>query len=93
MEEAGVRRLLEQFRTIKIPLSQAVAIGEHLHGPTKTHRSELFRESGGADPARTPLNLIARAATSPTAVALAARLAGLVRLANHRVLVQYDSLA
>lgn len=30
-EEAMNRRLLEQLRTIKIPLSQAVAIAEHLH--------------------------------------------------------------
>ena len=30
-EEAMNRRLLEQLRTIKIPLSQAVAITEHLH--------------------------------------------------------------
>jgi uncharacterized membrane protein YkoI len=30
-EEAVTRRLLDQFRTIKIPLSQAVAIAEHLH--------------------------------------------------------------
>ena len=30
-EEAMNRRLLEQFRTIKIPLSKAAAIAEHLH--------------------------------------------------------------
>jgi uncharacterized membrane protein YkoI len=30
-EETVNRRLLEQLRTIKIPLSQAVAIAEHLH--------------------------------------------------------------
>ncbi len=30
-EEAMSRRLLEQLRTIKIPLGQAVAIAEHLH--------------------------------------------------------------
>jgi uncharacterized membrane protein YkoI len=35
-EEAVVRRLLEQFRTIKIPLSQAVAIAEHLHDGSRT---------------------------------------------------------
>jgi uncharacterized membrane protein YkoI len=35
-EDAGVRRLLEQFRTIKIPLSQAVAIAEHLHDGSRT---------------------------------------------------------
>ncbi|MGY3610144.1 MULTISPECIES: PepSY domain-containing protein [unclassified Bradyrhizobium] len=35
-DEAVIRRLLEQFRTIKIPLSQAVAIAEHLHDGSKT---------------------------------------------------------
>ena len=35
-EEAVTRRLLDQFRTIKIPLSQAVAIAEHLHGGSRT---------------------------------------------------------
>jgi uncharacterized membrane protein YkoI len=30
-EEAAIHRLLEQFRTIKILLSEAVAIAEHLH--------------------------------------------------------------
>ncbi|SFL44433.1 Peptidase propeptide and YPEB domain-containing protein [Bradyrhizobium sp. NFR13] len=30
-EDAVIRRLLEQFRTVKISLSQAVAIAEHLH--------------------------------------------------------------
>ncbi|MGY3489493.1 putative membrane protein YkoI [Bradyrhizobium sp. USDA 4011] len=30
-DEAAIRRLIEQFRTIKIQLSQAVAIAEHLH--------------------------------------------------------------
>ena len=35
-EEAAFRRLLEQFRTIKIPLSQAVAIAEHLHDGSRT---------------------------------------------------------
>jgi uncharacterized membrane protein YkoI len=35
-EEAVIRRLLEQFRTIKIPLSQAVAIAEHLHDGSRT---------------------------------------------------------
>jgi uncharacterized membrane protein YkoI len=35
-EEAAIRRLLEQFRTIKIPLSQAVAIAEHLHDGSRT---------------------------------------------------------
>ena len=35
-DEAAIRRLLEQFRTIKIPLSQAVAIAEHLHDGSRT---------------------------------------------------------
>jgi uncharacterized membrane protein YkoI len=35
-EEAVIRRLLEQFRTIKIPLSQAVVIAEHLHNGSRT---------------------------------------------------------
>jgi uncharacterized membrane protein YkoI len=35
-ETAVIHRLLEQFRTIKIPLSQAVAIAEHLHGGSRT---------------------------------------------------------
>jgi len=35
-EAAVIHRLLEQFRTIKIPLSEAVAIAEHLHGGSRT---------------------------------------------------------
>jgi uncharacterized membrane protein YkoI len=35
-DEAAIRRLLEQFRTIKIPLGQAVAIAEHLHDGSRT---------------------------------------------------------
>ena len=35
-EETVIHRLLEQFRTIKIPLSEAVAIAEHLHGGSRT---------------------------------------------------------
>jgi uncharacterized membrane protein YkoI len=35
-EEAVTRRLLDRFRTIKIPLSQAVAIAEHLHDGSRT---------------------------------------------------------
>jgi uncharacterized membrane protein YkoI len=35
-DEAPIRRLIEQLRTIKISLSQAVAIAEHLHGASKT---------------------------------------------------------
>ncbi|WP_342711839.1 PepSY domain-containing protein [Bradyrhizobium sp. B124] len=35
-DEAAIRRLLAQFRTIKIPLSQAVAIAEHLHDGSRT---------------------------------------------------------
>ena len=35
-EQAVTRRLLDQFRTIKIPLSQAVAIAEHIHDGSRT---------------------------------------------------------
>jgi len=35
-EEAVTRRLLDQFRTTKIPLSQAVAIAEHIHDGSRT---------------------------------------------------------
>jgi uncharacterized membrane protein YkoI len=35
-EEAVIRHLLEQFRSIKMPLSQAVAIAEHLHDGSRT---------------------------------------------------------
>ena len=35
-EEAVTRRLLDQFRNIKIPLSQAVVIAEHLHDGSRT---------------------------------------------------------
>ena len=35
-EDAVFRRLLEKFRTIKISLSQAVAIAEHLHDGSRT---------------------------------------------------------
>jgi len=35
-EETVIHRLLEQFRTIKIPLREAVAIAEHLHGGSRT---------------------------------------------------------
>jgi uncharacterized membrane protein YkoI len=35
-EEAAIHRLLEQFRTIKISLSEAVAIAEHLHDGSRT---------------------------------------------------------
>jgi uncharacterized membrane protein YkoI len=35
-EETVIHRLLEQFRTIKIPLSEAVAIAEHLHSGSRT---------------------------------------------------------
>ncbi|MDI4231799.1 PepSY domain-containing protein [Bradyrhizobium sp. 31Argb] len=34
-DEAAMRRLLEQFRRIKIPLSQAVAIAERLHNGSR----------------------------------------------------------
>ncbi|MTV16234.1 MULTISPECIES: PepSY domain-containing protein [Bradyrhizobium] len=35
-DEAAIRRLIEHIRTIKIPLSQAVAIAEDLHGGSRT---------------------------------------------------------
>ena len=35
-EDAAIHRLLEQFRTIKIPLGEAVAIAEHLHDGSRT---------------------------------------------------------
>ena len=35
-EDAAIHRLLEQFRTIKIPLSEAVAIAERLHDGSRT---------------------------------------------------------
>jgi uncharacterized membrane protein YkoI len=35
-EEEAIHRLLEQFRTIRIPLSEAVAIAEHLHDGSRT---------------------------------------------------------
>jgi len=35
-EEVAIHRLLEQFRAIKIPLSEAVAIAEHLHDGSRT---------------------------------------------------------
>jgi uncharacterized membrane protein YkoI len=35
-EEVVLRRLLEQFRAIKMSLSQAVAIAEHLHNGSRT---------------------------------------------------------
>ncbi|MBR1212815.1 PepSY domain-containing protein [Bradyrhizobium sp. JYMT SZCCT0180] len=35
-EEAVTRRLLDQLRNIKIPLSQAVVIAEHLHDGSRT---------------------------------------------------------
>lgn len=35
-EDAVIDHLLEQFRTIKIPISQAVAIAEHLHVGSRT---------------------------------------------------------
>lgn len=40
-EEAVTRRLLDQFRTIKIPLSQAVAIAEHIHDGSRTAEISL----------------------------------------------------
>jgi uncharacterized membrane protein YkoI len=35
-KETAIHRLLEQFRTIKIPLSEAVAIAERLHDGSRT---------------------------------------------------------
>jgi uncharacterized membrane protein YkoI len=35
-EQVATHRLLEQFRAIKIPLSQAIAIAEHLHDGSRT---------------------------------------------------------
>jgi len=35
-EEAVTRRLLDQFRTIELPLSQAVAIAENIHDGSRT---------------------------------------------------------
>ena len=35
-DEAAIRRLLDQFRTIRIPLGQAIAIAEHLHAGSRT---------------------------------------------------------
>jgi uncharacterized membrane protein YkoI len=40
-EDAVIRRLLEQFRTTKIALSQAVAIAEHLHDGSRTADASL----------------------------------------------------
>jgi uncharacterized membrane protein YkoI len=36
VEEAAVRRVLEQFHTTKVPLGQAMAIAEHLHDGSRT---------------------------------------------------------
>ncbi|MCC8935582.1 PepSY domain-containing protein [Bradyrhizobium sp. Arg68] len=46
-DEAAIRRLLEQFRTIKIPLSRAIAIAEHLHDGSRT-ADVSFEMSGPA---------------------------------------------
>ncbi|MGV7216938.1 PepSY domain-containing protein [Bradyrhizobium sp. UFLA05-112] len=35
-EEKAIRRVLEQFRATQVPLSQAIAIAEHLHEGSKT---------------------------------------------------------
>lgn len=35
-EEAAIQRVLSEFRTIRVPLSQAMAIAERLHGGSKT---------------------------------------------------------
>jgi uncharacterized membrane protein YkoI len=36
VEEAAIRRVLDQFRTVQIPLGQAIAIAEHLHDGSRT---------------------------------------------------------
>ncbi|MGY4625496.1 PepSY domain-containing protein [Bradyrhizobium sp. USDA 4486] len=35
-EDAAIRRVLSEFRTIPVPLSRAIAIAEHLHDGSKT---------------------------------------------------------
>ncbi|TWB57065.1 PepSY domain-containing protein [Bradyrhizobium sacchari] len=35
-EEAAIQRVLSEFRTIRVPLSRAMAIAERLHGGSKT---------------------------------------------------------
>ena len=34
--EAAIRRVLDQFRTIRVPLSRAITIAEHLHDGSRT---------------------------------------------------------
>ncbi len=36
VDEAAIRRVLEQFRTTRVPLGQAMAIAEHLHDGSRT---------------------------------------------------------
>jgi hypothetical protein len=50
-EQAAIHRLLKQFRTIKIPLSEAVAIAEHLHDGSRT-ADVSFEMSGPLVPAQ-----------------------------------------
>ncbi len=35
-EEAAIRRVIEQFRTVRVPLNQAMTIAEHLHDGSRT---------------------------------------------------------
>ncbi|OKO83731.1 peptidase [Bradyrhizobium sp. AS23.2] len=44
-EEAAIRRVLEQFRTTRVPLSQAMAIAEHLHDGSRT--ADISFEASG----------------------------------------------
>jgi uncharacterized membrane protein YkoI len=44
-EDKAIRRALEQFRTTQVPLSQAMAIAEHLHRGSKT-ADIMFEVSG-----------------------------------------------
>lgn len=44
-EEAAIRRVLEQFSSIQIPLIQAMAIAEHLHAGSRT--SDISFELSG----------------------------------------------
>jgi uncharacterized membrane protein YkoI len=45
-EEAAIRRVLTEFRTIRVPLSRAMAIAERLHDGSKT--ADISFESAGS---------------------------------------------
>lgn len=45
-EEKALRRALEQFRTTQVPLSQAMAIAEHLHKGSRT--ADISFEASGS---------------------------------------------